>query len=154
MLSANSLRWSAAHCAKILSSYDRFVRGKRWKSQGTKIGRIMGDQTLPMENASGASLLQLAVCGRALSWRRTILEDNIPPRLFWNKGIELQHALHIWRETLLFLGMLTGSLRARNWQVRCVSIDGHTTDIAQHICAKLHLILIVVLILDLEKILF
>ena len=59
MLSANSLRCSAAHCAKILSSYDRFLQGKRGKSQGAKSGQVMvGDQTLPIENASGASLLQ------------------------------------------------------------------------------------------------
>ena len=63
-----------------------------------------------------------SVCGRVLSWRRTIPEDNIPRLLFWNKGIELQHALH--------------------W----VMIDGHSRDIAQHICAKVHLILTVVLI--------
>ena len=60
VLSANSLRWSAAHCAKMLSSYDRFIRGKRYKSQGAKSGRmVVGDQTLPIENASGAFLLQL-----------------------------------------------------------------------------------------------
>ena len=60
VLSANSLRWSAAHCAKVLSSYDRFIRGKILKSQGAKYGRMMvGDQTVPIENASGASLLQL-----------------------------------------------------------------------------------------------
>ena len=41
--------------------------------------------------------------------------------LVLNKGIELQHALHIWRETIV-LGMFTGSLRAQNWQVRCVAI--------------------------------
>ena len=41
----------------------------------------------------------------------------------------------------------TDSLCAQNWQVRCVAIDGHTRDIAQHICSKLHLILTVVLIL-------
>ena len=56
VLSANSLRWSAAHCSKMLSSYDRFIR----KSQGAKSGRMMvGDRTLPIENASGACLLQL-----------------------------------------------------------------------------------------------
>ena len=59
-LSANSLRWSAAHCAKIFSFYDRFIRVMRWKSQGAKSGRMMvGDQTLPIENVSVASLLQL-----------------------------------------------------------------------------------------------
>ena len=60
VLSAKSLRWSAAHCAKMLSSLDRFIGGKRWKPQGAKSGRMMmGDQALPIENASGASLLQL-----------------------------------------------------------------------------------------------
>ena len=82
-----------------------------------------------------------AVCGRVLPWRRTIREDNIPRRLFWNKGIELEHALHF-----IVLGMFTGSLRAQNWQLRCVAIDGHTRNIPQHICAKLHLMLTVVLI--------
>ena len=60
VFSANSLRSSKAHCAKMLSSYDRFIRGKRWKSQEAKSGRMMvGDQTLPIKNASGASLLQM-----------------------------------------------------------------------------------------------
>ena len=59
MLSANSLRWSAAHCVKM-SSCNRFLEGKRLKSQGAKSGRMMvGDQTLPIENAAGTSLLQL-----------------------------------------------------------------------------------------------
>ena len=59
VFSANSLRWPAAHCDKMLS-YDRFIQGKRWKSQEAKSGRIMvGDQTLPIENSSGASSLQL-----------------------------------------------------------------------------------------------
>ena len=65
--------------------------------------------------------------------------------LVLNKGIKLQHELHIWWETIV-LGMFTSSLRAQNWQVQCVAIDGHTIDIAQHLCAKLHLILTVVLI--------
>ena len=60
LLSANSLRWSAAHCVKMLCSYDRSICGKRRKSQGAKSGWMMvGDQTLPIENVSGASLLQL-----------------------------------------------------------------------------------------------
>ena len=86
-----------------------------------------------------------AVCGWVLSWRRTISENNIPSRLFWNKGIELQHMLHIWQETLV-LGMFTGSLRAQNWQEQCVAINEHTRDIAQHICTKVFLIFTVVLI--------
>ena len=49
VLSANSLHWSAAHCAKMLCSYDRFILGKRWKSQGAKFGRmVVGDQTVPI----------------------------------------------------------------------------------------------------------
>ena len=43
-----------------------------------------------------------AVCGRALSRRRAILEGNILRRFFLNKGTKLQHALYIWREILLF----------------------------------------------------
>ena len=66
--------------------------------------------------------------------------------LFLNKGIKLQHTFHNWQETIV-LGMFTGSLHAQNWQVWCVAINGHTRDIVQHICTKLHLILIVVLIL-------
>ena len=77
-------------------------------------------------------------------WLSTVIKkDNTwgqhPTSLFLNKGIESQHALHIWR-------MFTGSLRAQNWQVLCVAIDGHAGEIVQHSCAKLHLILTVVLI--------
>ena len=87
-----------------------------------------------------------AVCGRTLSWRRTISEDNILCRLFWIK--KSNYSMHsTFGRTLYCFRMFTGSLRTQNWQVRCVVIDGHTRDIAQHICAKLHLILTVVLIL-------
>ena len=89
-----------------------------------------------------------AVCGRAFSWRRTIAYctwGQHSSSLVLNKGMELQHALpHLAGD--YFLGMLTGSLRAQNWQVRCVAIDGHTRDIAQRIYAKLNLILTVDLI--------
>ena len=87
-----------------------------------------------------------AVCSRALSWRRTIPEDNIPRRLFWIKESNYStHSTFVAR--LYFLGMFT-CLRAQKSHVRCVAIDGNTRDIAQHICAKLHLILTVVLILQ------
>ena len=133
VLSVNSLCWSAAHCTKMLSSYEGFIRGKRWKSQGAMSGQMMkDDQTLPIEYASGATFVAAAICSRALSWR-TIPEDNIPSRLFWIK------------ESIV-LGMFMGSLCAQNWQVRCVTIDGHTRDIAQHLCTKLHMILTGVLI--------
>ena len=145
MLSANSLRWSAAHCANLLSSYDRFMRGKRWNHRGPNPGGLMvGDQTLPIENASGAPC-----CSCSVRPNTVIKEDNTwrqrSSSLVLNKEIELQYALHIWRETIV-LGMFTGSLRAQNWHVRCVAIDGHTRDIVQHICAKFHLSLTVVLI--------
>ena len=42
--------------------------------------------------------------------------------------------------------MFAGLLRVQDWQERCVAIDGHTRDIAQHICAKMHLNLTVLLI--------
>ena len=69
---------------------------------------MVGDLTLPIENASGASLLQLQYaakhCHEEGQCLMTIfLVDGfrlhcIPP----HKEIELQHGLHIWRETLLF----------------------------------------------------
>ena len=92
--------------------------------------------------------LAAAVCGRALSWRRTIPENNIPRRLFWIKESNYS-TCSTFGGRLYCLGMFTGSLRAQKWQVLCVAIDGHTRDIVQHICAKLHLILTVVLILRL-----
>ena len=61
---------------------------------------MVGDQTLPIENASGASLLQLLFaaefCHEEAQYLRTTFVT------FSEKGIELQHTLHIWWETLLF----------------------------------------------------
>ena len=48
--------------------------------------------------------------------------------------------------TFMVLCMFTFSLRAHNWQVRCDTIEGLTTDIVQHICAKLQLSFTIVLI--------
>ena len=78
-------------CQNVL--LNRFIRGKRLKSQGAKSGRVMvGDQTPPIENAIGASLLQLQCATEDLSWRRTIPEDNILRRVFWIK--ELNYSMH------------------------------------------------------------
>ena len=75
------------------SSYHHFMRGKRWKSQEAKSGQMMvGDKTLPIENAAGASLLQLQCAAEDLSWRRTIPEDNISRRFFWIK--ESNYSMH------------------------------------------------------------
>ena len=145
VLSINSLRWSAAHCAKMLSSYDRFIRGKRWKSQGAKSRQMMvGDQTLPIENASGASLLQLQCVAEHCHEEGQYLRTTFYVA-FLNKKIELQHILHIWQKTFI-LGMFMCLLCAQNWQMLCVAIDEHTRNIVQHICTKVHLILTVVLI--------
>ena len=104
VLSANSLHWSAANCAKMLSSYDRFIWGKRWKSQGAKSERMMkitGSQVRADDDGwSNTShrkhfrslFFSAAVCGRALSSWRTIPEDNIPHRLFWIK--ESNYSMH------------------------------------------------------------
>ena len=81
MNSANSLRWSAAHCAKMLS-YDRFIRGKRLKSQGAKSGHKMVIKYFPSKTLQEPLCCS---CGGALSWRRTISEDNIHRRLLWMK---------------------------------------------------------------------
>ena len=93
------------------------------------------------------SLYKTCICMeiRALVMKKGNIWGQNSSSLVLNKGIELQHAFHIWRETIV-LDMFTGSLSAQNWQVRYVAIYGHTRDIAQHICAKLHLILTVVLI--------
>ena len=104
--------------------------------------------------------LQEPLCCSCSMWPSIVMKkDNTwgqhSSSLVLNKGIELQHALHIWRETVLYvciwretivLGMFTGSLHALNWQVLYVAIDVHTRDIVQCICAKFHLILTVVLI--------
>ena len=70
--------------------------------------------------------------------RRTVPENNFPRRLFWIK--ESNYSIHST------FGIFTGSLRAQNWHMWCIAISRHTKDIAQHICAKLNLILTVVLI--------
>ena len=101
---------------------------------------MAGDQTHPIENASGASLLQLQY---AVEHCRE--EGQYLSTTFLVACSELQPAPHIWLETIV-LDMFTGSLRTQNLQVRCVTIDGHIIDIAQHICAKLRLILTVVII--------
>ena len=146
VLSANSLRWSAANYAKMLSSHDRFTRGKRWKSQGAKSGWMMvGDETLPIENASGASLLQLQYAAEHCHEEGQYLRTTILVAFSEWKNTITARTPHLAGDCIV-LGMLTGSLGAQNSRVLCVAIDGHTRDIAQHICAKLHLILTVVLI--------
>ena len=100
VLSTNSLCWSAAHCDKMLSSYDRFIQGRRWKSQGAKSGRMMVcDQTLSIKNASGASLLQVQYAAEYYHEEGLYLRTT---SLVTCSEIELQHARHIWRVTLLF----------------------------------------------------
>ena len=141
VLSANSLYWSAK-----TSSYNHFIWGKRWKSQEAKSGRMMvGEQTLPIENTSGASLLQLQYVAEYCHEEGQYLRTTFLIA-FLNKGIKLQHALHIWRESII-LRMFTSSLCSQNWQVWCVAIDGNTRDIEQYMRVKLLLILTVVLIL-------
>ena len=68
---------------------------------------MVGDQTLPIENVLGASLLQLQYAAEHCRE-----EGQYSSSLVLNKGIELQHALAIWQETIV-LGMSTGSLRAQ-----------------------------------------
>ena len=81
------------------------------------------DQILPIKNASGACLLQLHCVAEHCHEGRPIPEDKIPRRFFW-----IKEPNYSFRPTLggrlYFLGMFTGSLRAQNWQVRCVAIEG------------------------------
>ena len=129
----------------MLSSLRQFHTRKEMKITENQVRADDGRWSNTSNRKRFRSLFVVAaVCGRALLWRRTIPEDNITRRLFWIK--ESNYSTHsTFGERLYSLGMLTGSLRAQNWQVRCVAIDRHTRDIAQHICAKLHLILTVVL---------
>ena len=73
---------------------------------------MVGDQTLPIENASGAYLLQLRYAAKQSheegQYLRTIFLVVV-----LNIEIELRHALHIWQETIV-LGMFMGSLHAQN----------------------------------------
>ena len=77
---------------------------------------MVGDQTLPIKNAAGASLLQLQCAvehrheeGQCLMTTFLAICSELP----FIDVEELQHALHIWRETLV-LGMFTCSLLAQN----------------------------------------
>ena len=87
-------------------------------------------------------MLQEPLCCSCSVWPRIYHEEGQhSSSLVLNKG----RTPHLARDSIV-LGMFTGSLHAQNWQMWCVVIGGHTRDIAQHICAKLHLILTVVLI--------
>ena len=83
VLSANSICWSTAHCAKMLSSYNRFIWRKGWKSEGAKSEMYDGWSNTSHRKCHRSLFVAAAVYSQALSWRRTIPEDNIPPRLFW-----------------------------------------------------------------------
>ena len=110
-------------------------------TEGAKSGLMMGDQTLPMEYASGASLLQYAAehCYEEGQYLRItflvacseVKESNYSTHSTF--GGTLHCFSHVYRLTT-----------RSKLQVQCVEIDGHTRDITQHICAKLHLILTVV----------
>ena len=73
VLSANSLCCCyAAHCAEM-SSYDRFIRGKKWKTQGAKSGRMMvGDQTTSHRKRFRSLFAAAAVC----DWAIVMKKDN------------------------------------------------------------------------------
>ena len=113
MLSGNSLRWSAAHCAKMFSSYDRFIRGIIWKSQVAKSGRMMmGDQTLPIENVSGSSLLQLQYATEH-SHEEQYLRITFFVACFEKRNRITARSRHLVGDSIV-LGMFTSSLRAQN----------------------------------------
>ena len=79
-----------------------FHTRKEMKITGRQVWAMMvGDQTLHIENASGDSLLQLHM-RLSIVMRKDNARGEQSSSLFLNKGIELQHALLIWRETPLF----------------------------------------------------
>ena len=85
------------------------------------------------------------VCGQALSWKRISSWGQQFSSLFLNEGIELQTHSTFGGRLYCFMHVY-GLITRSELKVRCVAIDGHTRDIAQHICAKMHLNLTVVLI--------
>ena len=85
-----------------------------------------------------------ALCGRTLSWWRTIPEDNISRRIFWIKKSNYS-TQSIFGGRLLFYACLRAHYALRTDKCN-VSRSTGIRDIAQHICAKLHLTLTVVLI--------
>ena len=98
----------------MLSSYDRLIRGKRRKSQEAKSGRMMvGDQTLPIENASGASVLQLQCAAEHYHEEGQCLRTT-----FLVECSELRYRITARTPYLagdfIVLGMFTGSLRTKN----------------------------------------
>ena len=132
VLSANSLRWSAAHCAKMLSSYNCFIRGKRWKSQGAKSGQMMvGDHT--------------SRCSCSMRPSIVMKKGNIPHHLFWIK--ESNYSKHSTYGRRLYCFRHVYMLTTGSDLTRAMCRDW----LACHICAKLHLILTVVLILQLIR---
>ena len=84
------------------------MRSRKHENHREPSSEIMvGDQPLHIENASGASLLQLQYAAEHCHE-----EGQQSSSLVLNKGIELQHLLHTWLETIV-LGMFTDSLRAK-----------------------------------------
>ena len=85
------------------------------------------------------------VCSWALSWRRTIPEDNVPRSLLWIKESIYGTYSTFGRRDYSFRHVYRAHYMHRTDKcdvLRSTSI----LDIVQHICAKLHLILTVVLI--------
>ena len=58
-----ALVWSSLFVPICCPPRHRFIRGERWKSEGATSGLYGGDQTLPIENDAGTSLLLLQSAG-------------------------------------------------------------------------------------------
>ena len=71
---------------------------------------MVGDQTLHIENGSGASLLQLQYAADRCHENGQYLRTAFLAACSEEKN-QLHHALHIWRETI-DLGVRTSSVRA------------------------------------------
>ena len=126
VLSVSSLRWSAAHCLfQNVVLLDTVPYEKTYDQREPSPGCMVSDQTFPIENAAGASLLQLLCAAEHFHITRSTMNFSCIAPLHIKKS---NYSTHF-------------TFDGRLYCVRHVYVL-----IAQHICAKLHLIFTVLLI--------
>ena len=125
---------------------DTVSYGEEMKTTGSQVRADGGGWSNTSDRKRFRSLFVAAtVCGGTLSWGRTIPEDIIPRRWFWIK--ESNYSTHSILGGRIHCLRHVYKLTTRSeLTIQYVAIDWHTRDITQHICAKLHMILTVVLI--------
>ena len=135
--------------AKMLSSYNRLIKGKRWKSQGAKSGVNDGRWSNTSHRKLFRSLfVAAAVCDRVLLWRKTIPVDNIPRSLLRIKESNCSMHSTFGRRLYSFRHVYKLTTHSELTSMMCCDHQVYERYSAIDICAKLHLILTVVLILQ------